>query len=719
MKIRSKITLLVVIVVICALVGFGIFMYTTLTLQKMSRDLTQDLNLTKAEAYYAQFNTFLNSVQGSAGISQSLGETFYELRSALPEAELKTYMVNTYHRTFSLESQVLGGGAFYAPHAFYPEIEDFHYFASKSLDTIASKPQDIQWMGDEWAWDVATYETDWYQVAVPPGWNMRQKRDQRYYWSELYIDTSVNALMVTISMPMYDQEEQIIGVATVDIPLTVLEDMVRSFVLPTPSAQIAGFSTINNAFFALSGENTGGVIPYPETSWLTHLTSLKPGDELAKTTVSVLNNPYDLYTWVHPSGIGLALLVPQAEAFLIMNQMQQHTTITLISIFLSLIGVFMVAFIVAASITKPIEESVVAARQLANLDYALNLSRRQNDETGILYDALLIIRDNLQRKMGSMDQELTQQHTHIRTRLHTSSEGIEVINQNMDTVLDKTHGQIDAVKRVHGAITEIAACIGSLEKTVHLQALTLKDAAQVIKQMVCDTDSIRAVVQNTSDITSGLEVSSKTGQKRLSELHEELHLITGHSAFLEQANTAVVNIAAQTNILAMNAAIEAAHSGEVGKGFAVVAQEIRKLAASSDKESASISQEIKKMQTTIAHISQVSGETVQTMNALFTRIQAMEASFGIISTAVAVQASNGSKVLDALGNMQASTEQVRQGSAEIQERSRVIRTVIEDLEGISHAVNKSVANVQASCKTIAEQMELVRRIASEASFIPS
>ncbi|MDR1325875.1 MAG: methyl-accepting chemotaxis protein [Treponema sp.] len=717
MKIRSKIVSLVILVALCAMVGFGIFMYTTLTLQGISRECTQNLNLVQADEYSIELNAFLNSVQESAGISQSLGETFYGLRSILPEAQLRTYMATTYHRAFSLEPNLLGGGAFYAPYAFYPEIEDFHYFASKSLDTIDASPRNIQWIGDEWIWDVATYEADWYQIAVPQGWNPQQKRDQQHYWSELYTDTSVNALMVTISMPMYDSEERIIGVATVDIPLKVLEDMIHSFALPTPSSQIVGFSTLNKASFAISGQNTGGIIPYPQTSWLTHLTTLKPGDALTKTTLSIENNDYHLYTQVHSSGIGLALLIPEAEAFHVINQMQQGNTITLIVVCLSLIGAFIIAYFISASITKPIKESVVAARQLANLDYTLKFSQRRNDETGILCDALLVIRDNLQTKMVSMDQELTQQHTHIRTNLNKSSGEIGVINQNMDTTLDKTNQQIEAVKHVYGAVAKIAACIGSLEKTVQLQFLTLADSAQVIKQMVGDTDSVRTVVQETHGITNSLGASSETGQKSLLELNEALHLIAEQSAFLEQANAAVVNIAAQTNILAMNAAIEAAHAGETGKGFAVVAQEIRKLAGSSNQESASISQEIKKMRTTIAHISQVSEETVQTMSAIFTKIHAMESSFGIISTAVGAQASNGAKVLDALGNLQASAEQVRKGSTDIQERSGLIQTVVEDLERISQAVNESVAEVQASCKTIAEQLETARQIAAEPSVI--
>ncbi|MDR2418200.1 MAG: HAMP domain-containing protein, partial [Treponema sp.] len=385
MKIRSKIVLLVFTVAFCAFAGFGVFLYTTVTLQRLSRDLTYGLNHAMAGDYFARLHVFLNSIQEGAGVSRNLGETFYEMRALLPEAELKVRMTESYHRAFAMEPNLLGGGAFYAPYTFDPAVEDFHYFASKSLNTIAAAPSQIYWMGDEWEWDVATYEEDWYQVAVPKGWDIRQKRDQTHYWSELYIDASVNALMVTISMPMYDRADRIIGVATVDIPLKVLEDMVRGFSLLTPSSQIVGFSTINNATFAITGKGAGGIVSYPSGGWLERfLSPLKPGDALTETTLSLENTTYSLYTQVHASGIGLAILVPHAEAFQVIDAMQRSASIMVMVVCFVMLGALGVAFVLSASITKPIVSVALTLKDISEGagDLTQTVNVRSKDEIG-------------------------------------------------------------------------------------------------------------------------------------------------------------------------------------------------------------------------------------------------------------------------------------------------------------------------------------------------
>jgi methyl-accepting chemotaxis protein len=197
----------------------------------------------------------------------------------------------------------------------------------------------------------------------------------------------------------------------------------------------------------------------------------------------------------------------------------------------------------------------------------------------------------------------------------------------------------------------------------------------------------------------------------LSQLTEELGHIAEQSVFLEQANDTLVNIAAQTNILAMNAAIEAAHAGEAGRGFAVVAGEVRKLAELSDKESASISNEIKKMRNGIAKIRGVSDETVNTMNGMFAEVTDIQGSFNHVNGAVEAQSINGAQVLEAVTVLKETTEQVRADSDNIQQESGVILKIVEDLQVISEEVNGSVLDVQRTSKGIATSLEVAEKIA--------
>jgi methyl-accepting chemotaxis protein len=226
------------------------------------------------------------------------------------------------------------------------------------------------------------------------------------------------------------------------------------------------------------------------------------------------------------------------------------------------------------------------------------------------------------------------------------------------------------------------------------------------------------VVRQAHDTTGNLSKSSEAGRKMLNNLTEELARIADQSVFLEEANAALVNIAAQTNILAMNAAREAAHAGEAGKGFAVVAGEVRSLAELSNKESVSISNEINNMRTGIDKMRQVSTETVDTLGSVFAEVTDMQASLNSVNTAVEAQVSNGSQALAALTSLRETTHQVSAGSDEIQKESDAIHNVVENLKSISKDVNDSILDVQGASKKIAESLAVAQKIAEGHYLIP-
>jgi methyl-accepting chemotaxis protein len=192
---------------------------------------------------------------------------------------------------------------------------------------------------------------------------------------------------------------------------------------------------------------------------------------------------------------------------------------------------------------------------------------------------------------------------------------------------------------------------------------------------------------------------------------DEINAIHQQSEILQNANKTIADIAAKTNLLAMNAAIEAAHAGEAGRGFAVVASEIRKLAELSSKESDSISSEINNIEKRITQMTAVSSDTVKSMETMFTEIKALDQSFGVMNNAVEEQSAGGSHILSALKALQDITGKVKEGTDNIQHQSGAIQQAADKLESISQRVAQQAVEVNVASEKITTHLENAKELA--------
>jgi methyl-accepting chemotaxis protein len=231
--------------------------------------------------------------------------------------------------------------------------------------------------------------------------------------------------------------------------------------------------------------------------------------------------------------------------------------------------------------------------------------------------------------------------------------------------------------------------------------------------MLANIQSVtQTLVRNSENITL-LAQSSGTGRADLHKVSGDIQEIAKESEGLLQINSVMQTIASQTNLLAMNAAIEAAHAGESGRGFAVVADEIRKLAENSGQQSKTISTVLKKIKTSIDMISKSTSIVME-------RFGTIEREVGIVSNqetqirnAMEEQGVGSRHILEAMTQLNAVTNLVQTASKDMSTASREIVKYSSNLKGITAEVAGSMDEMTGSADLIVTAVTRVKEISQE------
>ncbi|MDR0320639.1 MAG: methyl-accepting chemotaxis protein [Treponema sp.] len=394
---------------------------------------------------------------------------------------------------------------------------------------------------------------------------------------------------------------------------------------------------------------------------------------------------------------------------------------TMTLLFLAMMAVIAIIFIIfyiyISLMIKPMNDMVETLDHISvdwDLTQRLKFSRR--DEIGTLGQFFNLTFERigeLIRAIKGKTISLSDTGDELSAHTETTKRDVENINSNVQGMMKQILSQSDKVNTAANSMEHIISGLDKLNEHITVQANNVAQSSAAIEQMIANIQSVtHTLVKNTANITS-LSESSEAGRADLQKVSADIQEIARESEGLLQINSVMQTIASQTNLLAMNAAIEAAHAGETGKGFAVVADEIRKLAVNSSSQSKTIISVLKKIKTMIDLITKSTGVVIEQFEIIQQEVQTVSNQETQIRNAMEEQGEGSRQILEAITQLNSVSNLVRKASSDMTSESKEVMTQSSELKRITGEVAGNMDEMTHNAEEIANAFVRVEEITHE------
>jgi len=372
---------------------------------------------------------------------------------------------------------------------------------------------------------------------------------------------------------------------------------------------------------------------------------------------------------------------------------------------IALILAVIIIYLVLSSTTAPIvkvsdtlkdisegEGDLTRTIAVSSKDEVGDLALYFNKTLGKIKDLVLII-----KKQAGILKDIGND---LASNMTETAAAVNEITANIQSIKGRVLNQSASVTETNATMEQVIANINKLNGHVENQSRNVSQASSAIEEMVANISSVTNTLVNNAANVKTLQEASETGKTGLQEVATDIQEISRESEGLLEINAVMENIASQTNLLSMNAAIEAAHAGEAGKGFAVVADEIRKLAESSGEQSKTIGTVLKKIAESIKKITTSTNNVLTRFEAIDTGVKTVSLQEENIRNAMEEQGQGSKQVLQSASSLSGLTQQVKSGSEEMLNGSQEVMKESQNLEKVTQEITSGMNEMASGADQI-------------------